>query len=212
MKNVETEFTVYAKVSNPKGLNQADAIEHHIQLEKSLGDKGRCRVRKTQGVGHEKIEFTLKSKADDAGITHTEHTVPVDQDFMDSFAHVCDHKWIKTRYKFVTKSVTMTLAGSEEGEIELPEAIYEVDVFTKPDGEVSEWCKIDVEVDKLQDFIKSKYPDVDKMRLVVKISHLPFKPVMAMDKIRSNPEVIRRIDELYETEYKIPMAQPLQTE
>jgi len=212
MKQVETEFTIYAKVSNPKGLEQADAVEHHIQLEKSLGDKGRCRVRKTQGVGHEKIEFTLKSKTDDSGISHIEHTVPVDQDFMDCFEKVCDHKWDKTRYKFLTKSVTMTLEGSEDGKIELPEAIYEVDVFKKSDGEISEWCKIDVEVDKIQEFLKTKYPNLEKLRLMIKISHLAFKPIMPMNKMRSNPEVERRIDELYENEYKIPIDQTTQTE
>lgn len=212
MKKIETEFTIYAKVTNPKGLEKADAIEHHLQLEKSLGEKGRCRVRKTTGVGHEKIEFTLKSKSGDSHIAHIEHTVPVDQDFMDCFQSVCDYKWDKTRYKFITKSVTMKLEGSDDNEIELPKAIYEVDIFKKPDGEISEWCKIDVEVDEIQKFIESKYPDVSKMRLIIKISHLAFKPILAMEKTRSNPEVERRINELYEKEYKIPIMETTQTE
>lgn len=206
MKTVETEVVIYAKITNPKGLDNADAIEHHTQLEKTLDDKGRCRVRKTQGVGHEKIEFTLKSKTGDSSISHIEHTVPVDQDFMDCFETVADYKYDKTRYKFVTKSVTMTLEGSDDNEIELPEAIYEVDVFKKPNGEISEWCKIDIEVDKIQAFIQKQHPDLDTMRLIVKISHLPFKPMLAMSTLRSNPEVERRIDELYKNEYRIALT------
>lgn len=121
MTNIETEVAIYAKISDPNGLNKADATEMHFQLEKNLNPKGRCRVRKTLRQGYESIDFTLKTPLSTGGnsFTRNEHTIAVDQDFMRSFQTVADYKFVKTRYTFISKA-QKRISKLYENEYKLP--------------------------------------------------------------------------------------------
>ena len=68
-------------------------------------------------------------------------------------------------------------ADEMEGkEIEIQNIKYEVDIFRTETGERSRWCKIDVEIDSLLDFLDRKGISFDDVEMVVKVTHLPFKP------------------------------------
>lgn len=201
----ETEVTIFAKMDSPNGLKQASNVEEHIQLEAKLGNQF-CRVRKTTAKGEEKYTFTfkVKDKSAEQVASAKEYNVDVDQDFFTGFSEVAESKQEKTRYHFLSKNVILNVEGDDNVKsIELPEIVYEVDVFKKPNGEISEWCKIDVELDPIILFLSQNYPDIKNVKINLKVSHLPFRPVDTMLSTTENSDERAKIDQLYKTDFKV---------
>ena len=199
---IETEFTIYCKIGDPTKLNRANSVEKHEQAEMRL-QEGRCRVRKTEVGGQVKYEMTMKTPTEmnnNDVRSNKEETVPVTEPFFNTFKANCETSQIKTRYKFSNRQIIIK-QNDEEKVISVPEMCYEVDVFTRMDGEQSEWCKIDVELHDLQRFLKINYPDVKEISILrLMLSHLPFKPSEFMTN-KTNPDVIKR---LFYSEFNIP--------
>lgn len=198
----ETEITIYSKISLPEGLdkNSGKEQQHQVECRFITGDKSR--VRKTIKDGQEKIEFTfkIKDKSEEQFQKSDELTRKVDQHFLDNYRRIAEQEMIKTRYVFHSENVILTLQiDGESKQISLPNVKYEVDVFNKADGSISEWCKIDVEIDNILNFIEKEYKDIGKMRLVIKVSHLPFKPKES--KLGSDPANKAFIENLWQTEF-----------
>lgn len=203
----ETEITLYAKITAPEGLSAAESYEHHVQLEARLGEENFCRVRQTT-AGNEKAyvyTFKLRNENHSAPVdSRQEFNLPVDAAYFDAFFKAADSCQEKTRYFFKSQSITLTVGeGNETREISVPEVIYEVDVFKKPgtDGN-SIWCKIDIEVDRILTFLEHNHPELANVKLVIKISHLPFKPVESFIGKDATPEQKALLDKLYQTEFK----------
>ena len=182
MANTEREITIYARVGDPDGLNQADAVDQHEQWEVRLpvigenGAKRRQRVRETISDGVSRFDETIKIDID--GETAVQSTIevstPIEADYFEAWKqHFGERGVLKTRYTFHAKKVSVTMEGKE---IEIPNIKYEVDIFRTETGERSRWCKIDVEIDSLLDFLDRKGISFDDVEMVVKVTHLPFKP------------------------------------
>ena len=182
MANTEREITIYARVGDPDGLNQADAVEQHEQWEVRLpvigenSAKRRQRVRETISDGVSRFDETIKIDID--GETAVQSTIevstPIEADYFEAWKqHFGERGVLKTRYTFHAKKVSVTMEGKE---IEIPNIKYEVDIFRTETGERSRWCKIDVEIDSLLDFLDRKGISFDDVEMVVKVTHLPFKP------------------------------------
>ena len=182
MANMEREITIYARVGDPDGLNQADAVEQHEQWEVRLpvigenSAKRRQRVRETISDGVSRFDETIKIDID--GETAVQSTIevstPIEADYFEAWKqHFGERGVLKTRYTFHAKKVSVTMEGKE---IEIPNIKYEVDIFRTETGERSRWCKIDVEIDSLLDFLDRKGISFDDVEMVVKVTHLPFKP------------------------------------
>lgn len=181
MANTEREITIYARVGDPDGFRMADSTEQHEQWEFTLPaeegqPKRRIRVRETIKDGESEYEETFK--VDIAGETAVQSTVEESTEIDDSYfrawkQHLGQRGVLKTRHTFYAKKVLVKLEGRE---IEIPDIKYEVDVFRKSDGSRSRWCKIDVEIDNLLEFLDRKGVSFDDVEMVVKVTHLPFKP------------------------------------
>lgn len=178
---METEVAIYCKVSHPEGLKQCVRFEHHQQLEGKFENGVKCRVRMVEqgDSGSEaRYYFTYKLKDPDSQVDASrEHTVEVDESFYNGFKKIASRLLVKTRYVFTSQSVTMLLLGAQEKEeVTIPSVEYEVDVYTQEDGTVCAWCKIDIEIDPIVEYLSKEHPQLDGLRLNIKVSHLPFKP------------------------------------
>lgn len=178
MANTEREVTIYARIGNTNGLDEADATEQHEQWEMSLpGEvKRRIRIRETIKEGNSVYEETMKIDLPVEAAIHSVEEVetPITQDYFQAWKkHFGERGVLKTRYTFNAKDATVTIGGEE---ISIPGVKFEVDVFRKADGQRSRWCKIDVEIDKILDFLKGRGIDFSDVATKIKVSHLPFAP------------------------------------
>lgn len=174
----ETEIAIYARIGDMSGLEECDARELQHQLETKFKNGTKCRVRMTQQGEKKEYCMTMKTAAESCPTTQAlaqmEHNTPVNEEFFNGFKVAAERMLIKTRYIFDSKSVTL-LFGDKQ--IVIPDVRYEVDVYTKEDGTVADWCKIDVEVDSILDYLEECYPEIKGFKLTIKINHLPFKPM-----------------------------------
>ena len=201
-KESETEAVIYCKSGDTEGFGECDHFEHHEQLEGRFENGVKCRVRKVQPSSHSKdpkYYFTYKIKDTSQSIdSNFEYTTEVDQAFFEGFRKVADRLLVKTRYVFKSTSVTMSLVqGSEEKKTTIPNVLYEVDVYTKEDGHVSEWVKIDVEVDDIVEHLSEQHPDLKDFKLKIKVSHLPFKPMEVTLPDKQDPENQALLDAIW---------------
>lgn len=195
----ETELTIYAKITDLAGLQQATSKEEHIQAEIKT-DSGRVRVRKTSKDNLVELVQTIKTKANDSGLIET--STKIDEEFFKAFLSLCSEYMDKHRYIFEATNVKLTTTDNKV--IELPKLIYDVDCFTKDNGSYHEWCKIDVEIDAILEYFNEHNLDIKDTALKVKVSHLPFKPVEAFIAENATDEQKAFIDELYNKCFLIP--------
>ena len=197
----EDEVVFYAVMTNPDGLRLADSKVTQQQCEIKVKNKGRVRVRKYSKEGLDPtFELTFKTKSNNAGIEGSiEQNNDINQNIFDGFRALCSEEMTKDRFCFPVKSIQITSdKGTEDVDIE--GIFYEVDVFFNEDGSYNENIKIDLEVNKLLDYINQKRPDIGDFRLNVKIMDLPFKPhqVIVKDK-NTTEEDNQKIQHLYDT-------------
>lgn len=173
--SLETEITIICKVGDFTGFKEASSVEEHEQLELNVQEKGTIRVRKTSDKNGTYFEVTTKLRKDEGSADIAfESTAPVTSHFMENFREMAETLKIKTRYIF-NGSKSIVLLNEES--VNLPPVKYEVDVFKRFDGKVSDWCKIDIELD---DFLKAteglQGVSGKPFDISVKVTHLPFKP------------------------------------
>lgn len=197
--NKETELTIYAKITDLAGLEQATGKEEHIQAEIKT-DSGRVRVRKTSKDNLIELVQTIKTKASDNGLIET--STKIDDEFFKAFLSLCSEYMDKHRYIFETTNVSLTTADNKV--IELPKLIYDVDCFTKDDHGYHTWCKIDVEIDTILEYFNEHNLYIKDTALKIKVSHLPFKPVDAFIAENATNEQKQFIDKLYSECFLIP--------
>lgn len=196
-ETIETEVAFYCLIGNPEGLKEATHIEKHHQLECRFETGSSSRVRKTTDEKGERYVFTIKIKTEGGENSPViERNKTVDKDFFDDYRLVAKRELDKTRYIFDSKNVTMLFTtDGEEHEVTIPNIQYEVDVYKKEDGTDSQYCKIDIEVDNIVNFINTNHPQIKNFNLRVKLSHLPFEP---KDPIRSeDPSKKDKMDKIW---------------
>lgn len=204
VQNKETEIAIYCKIGNKEGLETANSKEQHLQYHAEFKTGQRCRVRKTVKGENTSIVFTMKIKGDENnGIENvTEVSTDVDEDFLEAFKFA-SHQFVeKTRYNFHTENVELSFKeGEETRTFTVPDIKYEVDVFIKADGTESEWCKIDVEVDSILNYINQNHPEIKNINMNIKLSHLPFEPTDMVIEETATEDQKAMIKNLWDTEY-----------
>lgn len=202
----ETEVVIYAKITNPEGLSQASKIENHEQAQIKT-KKGSIRVRKVTITGNEPYyEMTSKIKTRGSSIQESiEKTERINKKTYDLFIETCDSFMSKVRYIFPVETIT---GKKNDLTFQIPAKglNFEVDVFRNPKGQTSEWCKIDIEVDKLSDILKENDLSVQDIKFMAKIGKLPFKPNHVVIDGGSDEDPTKRelITALYQNEFLIP--------
>lgn len=207
----ETELTIFAKIGDPAGLSQATSVEEQIQITAKLGlEDNTCRVRRSAINDAVKYVYTFKvpsGSESDPVASKREHNVDVNEEFFNDFKTVADFEQIKTRYVFESEKITLSYKENDEDKvIDIPDIKYEVDVFKKTDGNLSEWCKIDIEIDTMMQFLEHNYPEIKNIKLNVKISHLPFAPNESFLMVNSDAAIMSRVNTLYEQEFTIDLV------
>lgn len=199
----ETELCFYGKVADPSGYDQAIAVEEHEQWERKLDNGSKIRVRKTTKENASAYEQTIKSHVkNDAGLVaaHIEHTVDITEAHFEAWRKtVAENGCKKIRYTFLTKACKGVYKGQE---IVIPEHQFEVDVMLTADGQRSAWVKIDVEIDKLLDYLEEHYPGIGKIKLSVGLSDLPLKLEKSFEATTTDPEE-RKIIETFWNQYRL---------
>ncbi len=183
-QSLETEVVLYCRIGNPEALENAVRKEEHVQLEGEFVNGTRCRVRKTTRNEEVSYVFTYKLKdrkeQNDTVIESSdERNAVVDEAFFQGFYKIAFREIHKVRYVFSSQNVTLSLTSSETGEpvkVQLPNVEFEVDVFTNQPEPGTLWCKIDVEVDNILNFVKEKHPELKDVKLHLGVSNLPFAP------------------------------------
>jgi len=176
----ENEIVIYGKIGKPEGLKDASSTAKHEQASGRFIGGQSCRVRKTtttvDDVPLTEYTFTFKIRDNNKDYQSSiEYNSPVDKEFMEGFLKVAEGVVNKNRYMFVSKNVTIKLgSGDDTTDVEIPNITYEVDVFLNKDGSESKWCKVDIEVDGILEYLSANYPDVTDVHLNVAISNLPF--------------------------------------
>lgn len=211
----EQEVTIYAEMSEPSGLAQAYDQEEHIQAEIKVDETHRIRVRKTtKKEGTPTYHMTSKvTISNEEGLrVFDEQTSEISEEAFDVFMKVVDKYQKKARYYFKVEKLVIS-EGGENNSLEVDDFKYEVDVFTNNAGEQSTWCKIDLEIQDLQEKIKEAGINLDKFNLTVGAGSLPFKPTnfIIMDKYTSK-EDIAKVTELYNTQFLISDWETAETE
>lgn len=197
----ETEIVVIFKIGNFEGLKEASAVEEQEQLELFIPGKGRTRVRKTVDEDGTVFEACVKTakKQDGSAVSCLEVEEKVSSSYMEGFRHLADSLQIKTRYEF---DGTQAIIESNDKSVTLPPLKYEVDVFKRPDGSISDWAKIDIELDDLLETLKSvKEFDGKDINFTIKVTHLPFKPQNAFIVGDCTEEQQKAMNELWEKEW-----------
>ena len=211
----EQEVTIYAEMSEPSGLAQAYDQEEHIQAEIKVDETHRIRVRKTtKKEGTPTYHMTSKvTISNEEGLrVFDEQTSEISEEAFDVFMKVVDKYQKKARYYFKVEKLVIS-EGGENNSLEVDDFKYEVDVFTNNAGKQSTWCKIDLEIQDLQEKIKEAGINTDKFNLTVGAGSLPFKPTnfIIMDKYTSE-EDITKVTELYNTQFLISDRETAETE
>ena len=202
----ESELTIYAKIGNMEGLNQAAYIEKQEQAEIKT-DIGKVRVRKIIQNGRVPVyELTTKRPISlNAVKKNRERNKKINEELYDIFIDVCPVFQSKTRYVFKSEKITIKRENFN-AEITTSDLKFEVDVFTKADGSISEWCKIDLEIDAINKILKENNIGVEDIKLVACISKLPFEPnnIIIDDGKEDDGEKKKLIDAIWKYEYLIP--------
>lgn len=206
-KNSEVEIAIYAKITDMEGLKQASEVIQQEQLESEFFNGVRCRVRKETKGTDTTYEFTYKVKKNNGAAvsSNDEYNLAIDENFFEGFRNVAKKRVKKTRYIFKSKSVEFTIIreNGERAIVTLPSITYEVDVYNKKDNTTSTWCKIDVELDTILPII-GKHSEGKPVKIVVKVSHLPFKPMDSILGTTTDPDKKTVLGKIWDTEWNLP--------
>lgn len=212
MKKSEKEITIYAKIGNPAGLQQAIEIYDQEQAQ-NRAPNGRIRVRMERKRGNPAWDYTLTTKENftsGGGMQDCEEdTEVINLHVYEMFKRVCDVFQRKVRYVFKVEQITLNAPGLT-GALEVPELKYEVDHFITATGEFSSWCKIDVEIDALMEAMQKANLDTNKpLDLKLKLSSLPFQPTDFFMEDPNNPKSKELISAIFDKEFNRPVKPEL---
>ena len=200
-KNKEVEATVYARITKPQGLTQASGSEQQEQAEIKIDKKRKFRVRKTTRAGQAPVyELTVKIRTSNTKeLTEvTEQTQAIPVEVYETIKSAVPNYQTKTRYYFNVEEITVATSHGEK-QVPIKGLVYEVDVYINDKGQVSDWCKIDLELQDFEDRLKAAGVKIASFNLKLALTKLPFRPadfiVIDSKSIDKNNEKLTQIYE-----------------
>lgn len=169
----EDEVTIYGTITDPSGLNECVSKCIHTDYSIRVDDLNKIRLRIIVADNNVTNELTFKQKNKEGN--STEYTIHVDDSLVEYFKLLSEPTRY-TRYVYSSSQVTFNYLDEEGNSniIELPNVRYEVDVFDT----ARDLCKIEVELQEIKRIIKdSTIGYQGDIKLLIKVSHLPFKPI-----------------------------------
>lgn len=207
--NIEEEVTIFAKIGDFNGFNKADDSANIQELNTFLPGKGKYRHRKISDGNGTFYVVNIKGLGEGGVVKAAlDEDLPSTAAFYEAGRAMADRLVIRDRFLFNGSPAALTI---DDKEVLLPPIDYQVDVFHRFDGRESEWAKIDIEVNRLLDAIRSMGKDPDNVELTIKVSHLPFLPQDAFIVSNDNtPEEKALIKKIWEEYSQSPNGGPLQ--
>lgn len=206
----ESELAVFAKVTIPEKLLEADVILYQEQPEAKLKSGNKTRVRMEMQLDKNlnrmktlreyifSFKLPVPGTEDGPMSIKEENNVRVNKEFYENWLKVADYCQKKIRFVFKAKSTTIKVTSGETTQnIEVPDVCYEVDVFLKPDGETSDVCKIDIEVDSILKYLDENHPDIENAVFGIDFTWLPFEPKELIYPREATPEQRTYLDGVY---------------
>ena len=201
----EKEIVIYVKIGDRAGLDQAFKKEEQFQGQIKT-EVGSIRVRRTKNADESyKYEQTTKVEQENTDVkTMREVTLEITKEQYEQFLSVTPYYMDKVRYCFKAEQVSLTM-DDKVVELSPDDLIYEVDVFKDKDGNESEWCKIDVEIQKLSAKLQTVFGEnIPDVKMVVKVNQLPFKPNnFVLEDDSDNKDKKALIKSIYDTQFLI---------
>lgn len=178
-KEAETELVLFAKFNNFKGFSEAAQKIKLWQYVAKLGEHNTCRVRRDNSTGKFKNTYTFKltKVTSDNSQQRMEYNVAVDDDFLEGFKTLAFKLEDKIRYVFKVKDIPIQFMvnGKIINKV-IDEVIYEIDLFLNNTGVITDWCKIDIELDSIKKKLNGKYDENVEKQILENIKTLPFEP------------------------------------
>jgi hypothetical protein len=211
-KSPENEISIYCRITHFPGLEEASKIieqeQYEIKPKFDEKPKGKIRVRKeTNSDGLVSYQQTIKLDNNNPTYDSSDElTIDIDKEFFDAFKIIASSGMIKTRHNFLFKKATITKEEETHHVNNLigdDGAKYEVDVFKDEEGNRFSWCKIDLELDLLTKTLIDKADSDATLKIVAKISDLPFKPVDIFIGKSATEAQKRTLDYLYKNVFTI---------
>lgn len=200
-KSKEVEATIYARITKPQGLTEASGSEQQEQAEIKIDKKRRLRVRKTTRPGQAPIyELTVKIRTSNTKeLTEaTEQTQGIPVELYETIKSIVPNYQTKTRYYFNVEEIIVATSHGEK-QVPIKGLTYEVDVYINDKGQVSDWCKIDLELQDFEDRLKAAGVKIASFNLKLALTKLPFRPadfiVIDSKSIDKNNEKLTQIYE-----------------
>lgn len=200
----EDEIVVYCKINNFDGLKNASYKESQEQWEVKSRN-GKIRVRKTTVADLEsKYSMAIKVKDKSAGFEgNKEVEFDISADAFEALKAIAHSGMNKDRYVFKTTKSTINL-GSGKTELQVPDLVYEVDVFHDGNGGYHPWCKIDIEINDLLTAVGETSPEnTNEVNITLKVSDLPFQPSDPVVNVNATAEQNAFITKLYDEYFLI---------
>lgn len=203
----EKETEIICFIGNREGLFKASKIYHQEQAQVRGSGKARGRVRRERSKNakqwvHTQTVKVKKESNDSTSVVNGEYTQTINRQTFGMFLILAGEMQRKTRFHFPIGQLKLTTEGRTIT-VELKRAMFEVDVFYKEDGTVSDWCKIDVEhkpiIEELEELgFKDKTYD-----FILPVASLPFAPSKAfiVGAPENPPASIKLRNFLYEVEW-----------
>lgn len=152
--------------------------EQQEQAEIKIDKKRKIRVRKTTRQGQAPVyELTVKIRTSNTKeLTEvTEQTQAIPVEIYETIKSTVPNYQTKTRYYFNVEEVTVSTSHGEKS-VPIKGLTYEVDVYINDKGQVSDWCKIDLELQDFEDRLKAADVKISSFNLKLALTKLPFRP------------------------------------
>lgn len=200
----EIEIVFYAEIGDFTGFSKAHSFEEHDQLTARLPDGSSIRIRKTLKSDATTPTYTLTTKVKQAEggslvASSTEYNADVNEEAFKAFEAIAEQRIVKTRYYFLNQSITLAMNDTID-RLGLDNVGFEVDVF-KLNGKVSNWVKIDVEIDPILDHLNKHCAEIKNFRFRVKTKNLAFQPGKIIFPKIATDEQKAFLDQLWATEF-----------
>lgn len=206
----EIELVMYAKIANLDGLQQAAEKIHQREIIGNFIVPGmdkpqRWRIRETDDKSY---EFTVKKRVENTnGLNEfIEENVSVTSDLWNVMKTCASKAHNKYRYVFIAENVVLNYRHKDfedKRQAVIPKLKYEVDVYLPPNGSEPKWCKIDIELQDALEFLKENYPEIDKAKVSVAVSDLPFRPVNVILSNDPDPAKQQILGQVWETQFNL---------
>lgn len=207
-KTHEEEITIFAKVGDFNGFAKADSSSNIQELSTLIPGRGKSRHRKiSDGDGTHYIANIKGFGQGDVVKTALDEDIASTAAFYEAGRMLADRLVIRDRFVFTGSTACLTIGGKE---VMVPPIDFQVDVFHRFDGRESEWVKIDIEVNRLMDALRSMGKDKSDLELEIRVSHLPFLPQDAfIVSDKNTPEEKALVKKIWEEYSQNPNGGPV---